>query len=43
VQFKDGKKTLDGRIKSIDGDDVTVTVKGDGDYEMKLEDLIPID
>lgn len=41
ASFKDGKKTLTGKIKSIDGDDVTVTVKGDGDYEMKTDDLLP--
>lgn len=40
VSFRDGKKTLSGRIKSIDGNDVVVTVPKDGDYEMTLDDLI---
>jgi hypothetical protein len=39
VTFKDGKKTLSGRIKEIDGENVVVTVPKDGDYEMTVDDI----
>lgn len=44
VSFKDGKKTLTGKVKEIDGDQVTVLVKGvskdaDGEYEMSASEL----
>jgi len=38
VSFKDGKKTLTGRITELDGDSVTVKV-GREEFEMTLEDI----
>lgn len=44
VSFRDGKKSLVGKVTGIDGDDITVLVKGvskdaDGEYETKATDL----
>src|SRR5690606_24089155 len=42
VTFKDGKKTLQGRITEVDGDKITVRV-GRDEYEMSPDDLTAVE